>query len=203
MVEKFLIGISPRDYQKQIFESCKDKNSLIVLPTGIGKTLIGLMLVIHRMQVYPLKKILFLAPTRPLAQQHFDYFKKHLPELFAQINLFTGKIKPEERKKIWQRADIIFSTPQCISNDLKKNMYSLNEVSLLIEDEAHRCVKNYAYNFVAEKYKNQGENIQIIGLTAYPGTDKKTIKKTCENLFIENVEIRTRESEDVKKYIKE
>ncbi len=201
MPEKFLQNIKPREYQKQIFESIKNKNSLVVLPTGIGKTLIALMLAIHRMKKFPLEKILFLAPTRPLAEQHFNYFKKHLPELFATIELFTGKIHAEKRKEIWQRADIIFSTPQCIANDLKKNLYNLSDTSLLIEDEAHRCVKNYAYTFVAKKFNEQSTNPQFLGLTASPGTDKKSIKIICENLLIEHVEIRTRESVDVKPYI--
>ena len=203
MPEEFLKNITPRDYQKEIFEKCVKKNCLVILPTGVGKTLIALMVVIDRMKKFPLEKILFLAPTRPLAEQHFSYFKKYLPELFAQMDLFTGKIKAEERKKIWQRADIIFSTPQCISNDLKKRLYSLNSVSLLIEDEAHRCVKNYAYTFVAKKYNEQATNKRIIGLTASPGVDKKTIKTICESLKVEDVEIRTRESQDVKPYLEE
>ena len=203
MVEKFLLNIKPRDYQIQIFETCKEKNCLVVLPTGIGKTLIALMLTIDRMQLFPTEKVVFLAPTRPLAEQHFNYFKKHLPELFAQMDLFTGKVNAEKRKKIWQRVDIIFSTPQCISNDLKKRLYDLSEVSLLIEDEAHRCVKNYSYTYVALKYNEQAKNKSILGLTASPGTDKKAIKTICENLSIESVEIRTRYSEDVKEYLQE
>ncbi|WP_248804407.1 DEAD/DEAH box helicase, partial [Escherichia coli] len=91
------------------------------------------------------KKVVFLAPTKPLAEQHLNSFKKYLPELFADMQLFTGNVSPENRKKIWQTADIIFSTPQCVANDLRKNLYNLNEVCLLIEDEAHRCVRNYDY----------------------------------------------------------
>src|SRR6056297_247617 len=138
---KFLQGIEPREYQTKIFESCKENNCLVVLPTGLGKTLVALMLTIHRSLKYPGEKIVFLAPTRPLAEQHLEFFRKHLPELFGDMQLFTGQVKAEKRKKIWQTADIIFSTPQCVANDLRKGMYDLNEVSLLIEDEAHRCVK--------------------------------------------------------------
>jgi Fanconi anemia group M protein len=201
--DRFLLNISPRDYQTEIVEKCKDKNTLVVLPTGIGKTLVALMLVIDRMQKFPLEKILFLAPTRPLAEQHLEYFKKHLPELFAQMELFTGKVNAGDRKKIWQRTDIIFSTPQCIANDIKNKLYELDNVSLLIEDEAHRCMKNYSYTYVAKKYHEQAANPLILGLTASPGADKKTIKTICENLMIEGVEIRTRESNDVKEYIQE
>ncbi|MEM3112894.1 MAG: DEAD/DEAH box helicase family protein [Candidatus Pacearchaeota archaeon] len=201
MVENFLLNIKPREYQKKIFEEIKDKNSLVILPTGVGKTLIALMLSIDRMQKFPAEKILFLAPTRPLAQQHLNYFKKHLPDLFGQMELFTGKIRAEKRKKIWERSDIIFSTPQCIANDLKNQLYSLNNVSLLIEDEVHRCVKNYSYTYVAKKYLESHSNKRVLGLTASPGTDKKSIEVICKNLSIEAVEVRTRDSDDVKEYL--
>jgi len=201
MSNNFLLNITPREYQNEILKKCIEKNCLVVLPTGIGKTLVALMLVIERMKQFPLEKVLFLAPTRPLAQQHLSYFKKHLPELFAQIDIFTGQIPAEKRKKTWERADIIFSTPQCIANDVKNKLYTLENVSLLIEDEAHRCVKNYSYTYVAKAYLSQAQNKRILGLTASPGADKKTIKTVCENLSIEEVEIRTRESSDVKDYL--
>src|SRR4030065_1612133 len=106
----FLKGISPREYQQKIFETCTKKNCLVVLPTGLGKTLIALMLSIERMKKFPGEKVVFLAPTKPLVEQHLNYFKKHLPELFAGMNLFTGQINAGERKKLCQTGDIIFST---------------------------------------------------------------------------------------------
>jgi len=203
MPEKVLTTIKPRKYQQDIYENCKEKNCLVVLPTGIGKTLIALMLSIHTQKKFPASKTLFLAPTKPLVEQHLEYFKKHLPELFAELTIFTGKLNAEKRKELWETADIIFSTPQCISNDLKNNLYNLEEVSLLIEDECHRCLKNYTYTHVAEKYKEQAKNPKILGLTASPGTDKEKIKLISSNLGIESIEMRTRESEDVKEYLQE
>jgi len=202
-IKKFLKDITPRDYQKKIYQTCKDKNCLVVLPTGIGKTLIALLLAIHRMTILPGEKIVFLAPTRPLAEQHINYFQKHLPELFATMELFTGKTPASQRKKLWQNADIVFSTPQCIANDLKKELYKLNETSLLVEDECHRCINNYAYTYVAKRYQSQAINPRILGLTASPGHDRTKIKQICENLGIEDLEIRTRDSEDVKEYLQE
>jgi Fanconi anemia group M protein len=202
-IMKFLKGIVPRDYQKNIFNTCKKKNCLVVLPTGLGKTLIALMLTIQRMTDFPGEKVLFLAPTRPLAEQHLNSFKKNLPELFASIEIFTGTVNAEKRKKLWRTSDIIFSTPQCISNDLQKNLYTLENVCLLVEDEAHRCMNNYAYNYVAQRYKQQSANQRILGLTASPGSELKRIKDICRNLSIEEVELRTRDSEDVKDYLQE
>ncbi len=200
---EFLENIKPREYQQKIFEKCIEKNCLIVLPTGLGKTLIALMLTIERMKRFPGEKVLFLAPTKPLVEQHLTYFKKHLSELFGEMNMFTGQINADARKKLWQNTDIIFSTPQCIANDLKKNLYDLKNVCLLIEDEAHRCIKNYDYNLVAQRYKLHAQNQRIIGMTASPGSEHAKIKEICRNLSIEEVEIKTRESEDVKPYLQE
>ncbi|MFA4953242.1 MAG: DEAD/DEAH box helicase [Candidatus Pacearchaeota archaeon] len=202
-MEEFLKNITPREYQQRIFETCKEKNCLVVLPTGLGKTLIALMLTIERMKKFPGEKVVFLAPTKPLAEQHITYFKKYLPELFADMQLFTGAVNAERRKKIWHTSDIIFSTPQCVANDLKNNLYDLENVCLLIEDEAHRCINNYDYNYIAQTYKKQSLHQRIVGLTASPGSDATRIKQICKNLSIEEVELRTRESPDVNQYLQE
>jgi Fanconi anemia group M protein len=200
---KYLKDIKPRKYQQEILETAVKNNTLVILPTGLGKTLIALMLAIKRQIKFPSEKIVFLAPTRPLAEQHLVSFKKNLPELFAQMELFTGKTQASKRKELWQNADIIFSTPQCISNDLKKNLYNLKEVSLLIEDECHRCIKNYSYTYIAQVYQEQAKNPRILGLTASPGHQKENIDQICKNLDIEAVEVRTRDSEDVKPYLQD
>jgi len=195
--------INPREYQKTIFESIKDVNSLVVLPTGTGKTLIAMMLSEYKFIKNPLKKVVILAPTRPLIEQHLNSFKKSFPEGWADMQLFTGKTNADNRKKVWRTAEFVFSTPQCISNDIQKELYNLKDVSLLIIDEAHRCLKNYSYNKIATRYKVQNDDGQILALTASPGGDKKTIEDVCLNMNIKKVEVRTRESSDVKPYLQE
>ena len=197
------LSIQPREYQSKIIETCKNYNTLVVLPTGLGKTLIALYLAINRKYQFPFSKILFLAPTSPLIEQHFQYFQKNLPELFADLQLFTGSVPAQERKKIFQTSEIIFSTPQCIANDVAHGLYALKEISLLIIDEAHRCLKNYDYTKVVSTYKSQSENPRILGLTASPGSDPDKVRQICKHLDIEEIEVRNRESEDVKPYLKE
>jgi len=195
--------ISPRDYQKSILETAKENNTLVILPTGIGKTLIALMLSIERIKKFPRKKVLILAPTKPLVEQHLESFKKQLPELFAELDIFTGAVNAKKRKEIWRTAEIIFSTPQCIANDVRKGLYNLEEVSLLVIDEAHRCLKNYDYTYVSKAYKEQAKDQRIMGLTASPGSDKDRVSQICENLGVEKLEVRTRDSIDVKPYLQE
>jgi len=200
---RYIKDIKPREYQTEIFSKCSIKNCLVVLPTGLGKTLIALMLAVDRMIKFPDEKILFVAPTRPLAEQHLGYFKKHLPELFATLELFTGKTPAETRKNLWQNAEIIFSTPQCIENDLVNGLYDLKSVSLLVVDECHRCLKNYAYTKIAKLYNQQAGNLRILGLTASPGHEKSKVQEIADNLNIEAIEVRTRKSEDVEEYLQE
>ena len=198
-----MLDLKPRDYQLSIFETAKNNNTLVVLPTGLGKTLIALMLSIDRKKLHPLSKILFLAPTRPLVEQHFSTFKSQLPELFTDLQLFTGSVPAEKRKKIFETAEIIVSTPQCIANDLENYLYDLNDFSLLIIDEAHRCLKNYDYTKVVSHYKKKSTNQLILGLTASPSHDSEKVKEICAHLDIKEIEIRTRDSPDVKLYLKE
>jgi ERCC4-related helicase len=198
-----MLNLTPREYQKSIFNTAKEKNTLVVLPTGLGKTLIALLLSEERLTKYPKEKILILAPTKPLIEQHFEYFKKNLPELYADLQLFTGEVPAEKRKKIFQTAEIIFSTPQCISNDLDNYLYNLKEVSLLIIDEAHRCLKNYDYTKVVSKYKDTAPHQRILGLTASPGSDPDKVREICKHLDIQEIELRTRDSIDVKQYLQE
>src|SRR3989344_8370563 len=197
------INLQPRDYQKHIFETAREKNTLVVLPTGVGKTLIALMLAVDRIQKFPGKKVLVLAPTRPLVEQYLKTFERELGELYAEMYLFTGGVHAKERTKLFQTAEIVFSTPQCIANDLKSDLYTLKDVTLLVIDEAHRCLKNYDYTKVVENYKKQSENQLILGLTASPGSEEVRVKEICRHLAIDEIEVRTRESEDVKPYLQE
>ena len=92
-----------------------------------------------------------------------------------------------------------------IANDLEHNLYDLKDTSLLIIDEAHRCLKNYDYTKVVASYKQQAPVSQqrILGLTASPGNSAEIVNQICAHLNIEEIELRSRVSEDVKPYIQE
>jgi Fanconi anemia group M protein len=92
-------------------------------------------------------------------------------------------------------------TPQALQNDLVQRSYSLDDVSLIVFDEAHRGVGNYAYTFIAELYEKQGVNRRGLGLTASPGHQAEHIRLVCENLRLSHVEVRDEKSRDVRDYI--
>ena len=66
--------------------------------------------------------------------------------------MFTGEIAPNKRKDIWKNSKIVVSTPQVIENDLLSNRLNLKDTSLIIFDEAHHAVGDYAYVFVSDMY---------------------------------------------------
>lgn len=190
----------PRLYQQTILGTAASNNTLVVLPTGLGKTAIAFLLAAHRLAIYPNSKILILAPTKPLCEQHVSSFKQHLNIEENKIVLFTGEVKPEKRAELWKEAQIIISTPQGLENDVINRRVKLEEVSLLVFDEAHHATGNYAYVWLAEQY-NKNSFSRILALTASPGSDLEKVKEICTNLKIEKVEVRTDKDPDVKPYV--
>ena len=53
-------------------ESCLYDNTLVTLPTGLGKTFIAAVVMYNYFRWFPLSKIVFMAPTKPLVQQQIE-----------------------------------------------------------------------------------------------------------------------------------
>lgn len=194
--------INYRNYQDNIVKKCRAKNSLVVLPTGLGKTIIGILLIANALEKYNGKaKTIILAPTRPLVAQHKASCEIFLDVDKKKISLLTGKISPEKRIIAFNNSRIIISTPQVIKNDLMRGRYDLSQVALIIFDEAHRTRGNYSYNFISTEYINTCTDPLILGLTASPGKNFDRIQHLCNNLYIEEIVFKSHEDEDVKCYI--
>ncbi|MBN1646382.1 DEAD/DEAH box helicase family protein [Candidatus Woesearchaeota archaeon] len=189
----------PRLYQEKILDTAALFNTLVVLPTGLGKTAISIMLVKHRLEIYPESKAIIFAPTKPLVEQHKKTFDK---EGFGSV-VFTGTLSSQKRQMLFKENNLIFSTPQGFENDVLSKKISLKDVSLVVFDEAHRATGSYAYVFLAEEYVRQSVHGRILALTASPGSKKEDIEGVCKNLHIERIEVRTDEDSDVKQYINE
>jgi Fanconi anemia group M protein len=190
--------VERRAYQQAIAEEAKRDSLMVVLPTGLGKTTIALLVLVERLKR---GKILFLAPTRPLVEQHSSFLKEVLTIDASRIQTFTGTVLADRRAKLWEEARIIVSTPQIIENDLLSNRINLSDVALLIFDECHRAVGNYSYVYIAEKYMEHAKEPLVLGMTASPGSDKEKIREICTSLGVTRVESRTEYDADVAPYI--
>lgn len=193
----------PRLYQETIIASCAKSNCLIILPTGMGKTKTAILGAVQRLRTYPNSKVLFLTVTKPLAEQIANEIENSTDIDPSNISLFTGTVPPAKRAQMWENAVAIISTPQCIENDIINRRISLENVSLMVVDEAHNAVKDYAYTWIASQYHKKSQYPRIIGLTASPGSDLEKIQEVCKNLYTEEIEIRTENDPDVKQYVHE
>ncbi len=230
--------IERREYQISIAEVAKKSSTMVVLPTGLGKTTVALLVILELLENCESEemlqqqqaqhlgqrdetdgrsgggcdharerfdKILFLAPTRPLVEQHASFLRNVLK--MEHIYVMTGAIPAKKRVDLWRNGRIVISTPQVIENDILAARISLEDVSLLIFDECHRAVGNYSYVFIAEKYREQrtkrGKKPLILGLTASPGSEKERIIEICDALGIEVIESRTENDADVAPYVHE
>ncbi len=192
-----------REYQKRIAETAVSSNTLVVLPTGLGKTMIAIMVASEILQKFPKSKVMVLAPTRPLVIQHYESFRKQMNLPKESFVVLTGTVEPGEREVLWLKAQLIFATPQTVYNDFKHGRVSLKEVVLAVFDEAHRSVKDYTYTKLAEAYREYSEHPLILGLTASPGSSKERVNEIRRSLFIDRIEARSEESEDVKEYVEQ
>lgn len=190
-------AVSYRQYQYDIARRVLEKGStLVIMPTGLGKTIIA-VLVAAKMLEKSGKKILILAPTKPLAEQHL---KKIAECIGASACMITGQTAVEGRSALWDKAQVIAATPQTAQNDLLTGKLKLEQFQLVVFDEAHRATGDYAYVFLARECAKRG--IVALGLTASPGASRERIEGICKNLHVNNVEIRSEADADVVPYVK-
>jgi Fanconi anemia group M protein len=194
--------VEARLYQKTIAEKVTARNTLVVLPTALGKTVISALAAAFFLYNYKQMQVLVMAPTRPLVLQHREAYMRILKLTEDDAVTLTGKTPATYRRKIWDgKAQIIFATPQVVKNDLESSYLTLKSFGLVVFDECHRARKDYAYTDVAKTYVEQSPWPIILGMTASPGADKKKISEICQALFIEQMEYRSEQDPDVAPYI--
>lgn len=191
-------SIEARLYQQLLAgDVLKKGNTMIVAPTALGKTIVAVLVASDRLEKVKNSKILILSPSKPLAIQHESSFKEFLTVPCTSI---TGAVKTDERVKRWEESQVISATPQTVESDLLNGRYSLKDVSLIVFDECHHAVGSYSYVYLASRYVKESKFNLVLGLTASPGSDKSKIKEVCENLFIQNIVVKSEDDDDVRPY---
>ncbi|HDR72792.1 MAG TPA: DEAD/DEAH box helicase [Methanoculleus sp.] len=201
-------SLEERSYQISIALKALDGNTMVVLPTGLGKTAVALLTAASRLHNRG-GKILMLAPTKPLVEQHHRFFGTYLLDpgtadgAGSGCAMFTGETNVEERTRLWRETRVICATPQVVKNDCIAGRYDLADVSLLIVDECHRAVGNYSYVFLGRHYMETATAPLVLAMTASPGSNRERVDEVCEHLAIAAVESRTEDDADVRPYIHE
>ncbi|KAF9332432.1 3'-5' DNA helicase [Linnemannia elongata] len=198
---QYPINYPKRDYQYNIIRRALFTNTLVSLPTGLGKTFIAAVVMLNYFRWFPKSKIVFMAPTRPLVNQQIEacFNICGIPQE-ATVEL-TGQSNPALRQQVWKDKRVFFCTPQILNNDLKSGLCPAKDLVCLVVDEAHRATGNYAYSQVVRELEPINRDVRILALSATPGSDIRAVQKVVTNLKIAKIESRTEDSMDLQAYV--
>lgn len=176
-----------RDYQQEIFEKCRDKNTIIYLDTGTGKTFIAMMLAYHYLdfsrKMNKTQKIVVLANTVQLVRQQAQQFKKDVNKIgelmdYKYVSWYRSKevkfvvqeihshlVEDELHSKeffsrFYPNIDIMVLTPQILLNWLRRGKIVLDELSLIIFDECHHANEDHPYNQIMKEFYFEEKEIK-------------------------------------------
>ena len=122
------------------------QNTLVTLPTGLGKTFIASTVMFNFYRWFTDGMIFFVAPTKPLVNQQIESFSQVISEVpLDAIAELTGTLSKQKRQKFYQLKRVFFMTPQTLQKDIESNIFDCSKIVLLVIDEAHRATGNYAY----------------------------------------------------------
>jgi len=194
------VNYPARDYQVSMVKAALLRNTLVCLPTGLGKTLIAAVLMYNFYRWYDEGQIIFVAPTRPLVAQQVKACHEvvGIPE-DATAEL-SGSTSALVRRRIWQTKRVFYATPQTVENDIEKKVFDPKRVVLFVVDEAHKALGKYAYAKVVRLLAQRNCHFRVLALSATPGKDNKSVQAVVDNLRIAHVEVRTEEDPDVAPY---
>jgi len=184
-------GVEARAYQVRSLERILSFSTLMVMPTGFGKTAVQWMAMAEFLRLGA-QKIILVAPTTGLVDQQATMAKERLNIDEERIVTYTGDTPPERRRERWEQATIVMATPQVIRNDAMNGTIDLSTVDLLIMDEAHHATGNHAYAQVGVLYQRQQPNGRVLAATASPGSTMRTINEVQTNLNVNNLDLSRR-----------
>jgi len=190
-------SIEKRDYQVNLANQAIKENCIVVLPTGLGKTAIALNVIAEYLSKGT-GGALFLAPTRVLVNQHYEFLKANLT--IDDISLVTGEDPIQKRTKLWGNS-VVCATPEITKNDFDRQIVSPEQFNLVVFDEVHRTTGDYAYSRIAERFENS--SARLVGMTATLPSEKEKATEILTKLRISSIAERTEDSPDVKPYIQE
>ncbi|KAL8663927.1 MAG: hypothetical protein Q9202_003476 [Teloschistes flavicans] len=190
-----------RDYQYSIVAKGLYNNTLVALPTGLGKTFIAATVMLNWFRWTKDAQLVFVAPTKPLVSQQIKACFEIAGIPRSMTTMLTGATPPGIRAEEWRSKRVFFMTPQTIVNDLKTGICDPKRLVLLVVDEAHRATGGYAYVEVVQFLRRFNQSFRVLALTATPGASIESVQEVIDGLGISRIEIRTEESMDIRDFV--
>ncbi|KAG1757914.1 hypothetical protein EDB19DRAFT_1659787 [Suillus lakei] len=190
-----------RDYQFNIVRHCLFDNTLVALPTGLGKTFIAGVVMLNFYRWFPKGKVVFVAPTKPLVAQQIDACHRTCGIPGCDAIELTGNNPRAYRSRMWEEKRIFYMTPQTLINDLTTDNCDARDIVLMVIDEAHKGTGDYAYAQVVRFLMAKNPHHRVLALTATPGSTPEAIQSIVDSLHISRIEIRDENSIDLREYM--
>ncbi|KAL7941514.1 hypothetical protein V8C42DRAFT_348640 [Trichoderma barbatum] len=174
------IILSPREYQIELYERARDENTIVVLDTGSGKTLIAALLMRdvlqrelqNRADGHKHQTAFFLVEKVALCFQQHAVLSTNLEfpigKFFGEM---TGVIRSQEYwNKQFAENMAIVCTAQILLDLLACGFISMSQINLIVFDEAHHAKKSHPYaRIIKDHYlRSRDARPRILGMTASP-----------------------------------
>ncbi|KAM6311303.1 Fanconi anemia group M protein [Aegotheles albertisi] len=189
-----------RGYQVRLARAALLRNTLLCLPTGLGKTFVAAVVMYNFYRWFPSGKVLFLAPTKPLVAQQMEACASLMGIPGPHMAEMTGGTQALSRRELWATRRVFFLTPQVMVNDLSRGTCPAVEIKCLVIDEAHKALGNHAYCQVVRELSKYTNQFRILALSATPGSDTKAVQQVISNLLIAQIELCTEDSPEIQPY---
>ena len=148
-------ALDPREYQVQLFEKAKAQNTIAVLDTGSGKTLVAVLLLKYIMEQELRDRAegakprvsFFLVDSVTLVFQQSSVLRSNLNQ---KVAYFYGALGPDLwDKTTWKQHlenNMVFvCTADILNHALLNGHVKIDQINLLIFDEAHHTKKEHVY----------------------------------------------------------
>ncbi|KAK3162796.1 hypothetical protein QOZ80_1BG0093880 [Eleusine coracana subsp. coracana] len=166
---------TPRRYQLDVYEVAMRQNTIAMLDTGAGKTMIAVMLIKYFGKISRTssdrKLIIFLAPTVQLVTQQCEVIKSFTD---FEVEHYHGAKGVDQWKAVnWQeefsKYHVMVMTPQVLLHALRQAFLTLDMVNLIIFDECHHATGNHPYSRIMKEFYHRSEyKPNVFGMTASP-----------------------------------
>lgn len=203
-----------RCYQLEALEMAIQRNTIVYLETGTGKTLIAVMLL--RAYAHMIRKpsdsiAVFLVPTVVLVTQQARVIEANTD---LKVGQFYGEMgvdfwSPKTWKKQLEKYEVFVMTHQILLDNLRHTYFQLGKIKVLIFDECHHARGRHPYACIMTEFYHRQLNSNLVnlprifGMTASlvntKGSDNRNdyIKEIVEIESLMNAKVYTVASESV------
>ncbi|TRY74454.1 hypothetical protein TCAL_10094 [Tigriopus californicus] len=157
----------PRPYQSELLQKAVEKDIIVFLGTGTGKTFIATLLIkeLGHQIIDSGKVTIFLVPSVSLAEQQHQFLRDNLP---FEIGRFTGNDNVDnwtdhEWKTNLKGVQVFVMVHDVFLLAHQRAFLPWGQVNLVIFDECHHASKNHPYARILTDLKEYKKSMRMIG----------------------------------------